>query len=310
MNLPGLHHVTAIASDPRRNVDFYTRVLGLRLVKKTVNFDDPSTYHLYYADGVGTPGSVMTFFPWSGLRRGRVGSGQVTATSFSVSTDALSFWVARLTAHRVTLTAAVSRFGESVITFEDPDGLVLEIVGAREPDARTPWTHPEIPVAVALRGFHGVTLGVTLADPTLALLTGTMGYRLVSTEGGRTRLTTGNGGPGTYVDVLVDPALPRGLQGAGTVHHVAFRTPNDTTQANDLAAVRERGLQVSPVMDRSYFHSIYYREPAGILFEIATDTPGFATDESVEQLGTTLRLPPQYEAQRAEIEAALPKLSE
>jgi glyoxalase family protein len=181
--------------------------------------------------------------------------------------------------------------------------------GVSEPDTRTPWTHPEIPVAVGRHGFHGVTLGVTLADATLALLTGTMGYRIVSTEGGRTRLTTRNGGPGTYVDVLVDPALPRGLQGAGTVHHVAFRTPNGTTQANDLAAVRERGMHVSPVMDRSYFHSIYYREPAGILFEIATDTPGFATDETVEQLGTTLRLPPQYEAQRAAIEAALPKLS-
>lgn len=309
MNLPGLHHVTAIASDPRRNVDFYTRVLGLRLVKKTVNFDDPSTYHLYYADGVGTPGSVMTFFPWSSLRRGRVGTGQVTATTFSVPAEALSFWVTRLTAHQITLSSAVSRFGDSVLSFEDPDGLVLEIVGARERDDRTPWTHPDIAVAVGLRGFHGVTLGVNVAAPTLALLTDTMGYRVQSTEGGRTRLTTGAGGPGTYVDVLVDPALPRGLQGAGTVHHVAFRTPNDTTQADDLAAVRERGMHVSPVMDRSYFHSIYYREPAGILFEIATDTPGFATDETVEQLGTTLRLPPQYEAQRAAIEAALPKLN-
>lgn len=309
MTLPGLHHVTAIASDPRRNVDFYTRVLGLRLVKKTVNFDDPSTYHLYYADGVGTPGSVLTFFPWSGLRRGRVGTGQVTATSFSVPADALQFWVDRLTAHSIGLTDAISRFGESVIQFEDPDGLVLELVGARETDPRTPWTHPEIPVSTGIRGFHGVTLGVTSADASLALLTGTMGYRVAVNEGARTRLTTAGGGPGTYVDLLVDPALPRGLQGAGTVHHVAFRTPDDSTQATDLAALQALGLHVSPVMDRSYFHSIYYREPAGILFEIATDNPGFATDETVEQLGTTLRLPPQYEAHRAEIETALPKLS-
>lgn len=196
-----------------------------------------------------------------------------------------------------------------MLSFNDPDGLVLEIVGAREADARTPWTHPEIPVSAGIRGFHGVTLGVTSTAATLALLTGTMGYRVVTTEGGRTRLTTGNGGPGTYVDLFVDPAMPHGLQGAGTVHHVAFRTPNDTTQASDLAAVRKLGLHVSPVMDRSYFHSIYYREPAGILFEIATDTPGFATDETVEQLGTTLRLPPQYEIQRARIEAALPALT-
>jgi glyoxalase family protein len=308
LQLTGLHHVTAIASDPRRNVDFYTRVLGLRLIKRTVNFDDPSTYHLYYGDSVGTPGSVMTFFPWAGLRRGRPGNGQAYATAFSVPAGSLPFWTARLIAHGVTPSAPSPRFGDEVLSFTDPDGLVLELVAAREADARTAHTHPEIAAAQGIRGFHGVTLAVIDAPRTAALLTGAMGYRIAHTEGGRTRYTVAGGGPGSYVDLLVDAKLPRGLPGAGTVHHIAFRTPDDATQAEARKILLGLDLHVSPVMDRNYFHSIYYREPEGVLFEIATDTPGFTVDEPLATLGTALKLPAPYESQRAAIEAHLPKL--
>lgn len=308
MNLLGLHHITAIAGDPRRNRSFYTGVLGLRLVKKTVNFDDPSTYHLYYGDSVGTPGSVLTFFPWAGIPSGRPGTGQAYATSFSVPAGALEFWFERLKAHHFTLLDAEDRWGEQVLSFADPDGLVLELIATAEPDPRQPWTHPEIGPEVAIRGFHAVTLAVRDDAPTSDLLARTMGFRQIAQADGRTRFTTADGGPGTYVDVLVDSSLPRGLQGAGTVHHVAFRTPDDGSQAADLTTIRNLGLHSSPVMDRNYFHSIYYREPAGILFEIATDPPGFAIDEPVEALGEKLMLPAQYESRRAQIEAALPSL--
>ncbi len=309
MNLPGLHHITAIAGDPRRNVAFYTKVLGLRLVKKTVNFDDPTTYHLYYGDSVGTPGSILTFFPWSGLARGRVGTGQASTTAFSVAANALPFWRDRLNGQGIAFAEPPPRFGESVLAFEDPDGLRLELIGTPAPDARTPWTHPEIPTAFGIRGFHSVTLALVSADRTATLLTQTMGYRRVADDGGRTRFTTGEGEPGTFVDLLVDPSLPRGLQGAGTVHHVAFRTPDTGTQEADRRALLDRGIHVSPVMDRNYFQSIYYREPEGILFEIATDPPGFTVDETPAGLGMSLRLPAQYEPHRAEIEAALPSLN-
>ena len=309
LQLPGIHHVTAIAGDPKRNVDFYTRVLGLRLVKKTVNFDDPSTYHLYYGDSVGTPGSILTFFPWAGIRRGRPGNGQVYATAFSVAAGSLRFWEARLLAHGVTPSAAITRFGEEVLALTDPDGLMLELVATAEADARPAFAHAEIPASFAIRGFHGVTIAVIDAARTEMLLAGPMGYRVAQATSGRTRYTTGAGGPGTYVDLLVDSTLPRGLQGAGTVHHLAFQTPDDTAQEEARRTLLSLGYHVSPVMDRNYFHSIYYREPEGVLFEIATNPPGFAVDESVDTLGTSLKLPAQYESQRAAIEAALPKLT-
>ena len=308
MQLLGLHHVTAIASDARRNVAFYTNVLGLRLIKKTVNFDDPSTYHLYYGDRVGTPGSVLTFFPWDGIRRGRPGTGQVYATAFSVGAGALPFWEQRLRDNGVAFSPATRRFGDAVLAFADPDGLILELVATAAPDPRSPWANPEIPQTHGIRGFHNVTLALAEPTRTHALLTTAMGYRVAATEGQRTRLTIGDGAPGTFVDVLTDSSLPRGVQSGGTVHHVAFRAPDDAAQAVALDEVRALGLYASPVMDRKYFHSIYYREPEGILFEIATDTPGFAIDEPVESLGTRLMLQPHYEAQRAEIEAHLQKL--
>lgn len=309
MDLRGLHHVTAIASDGRRNVEFYARVLGLRLVKKTVNFDDPGTYHLYYGDYAASPGTLLTFFLWNGMPRGRAGAGLTHAIAYSVPPGALAFWRERLQAHGVVTTDATApRLGEPVLAFRDPDGLPLELVEAREPDLRPSVPHPEISAAHGLRGFHGVTLAVAAARDTAALLTAGMGYRLVASEGNLSRYTVGDGGPGTYVDLLVDPSLRPGRTGLGTVHHVAFRTPDDTSQQQAHTALTARGFIVSPIMDRCYFHSIYYREPNGALFEIATDGPGFAVDEALAELGGRLQLPAWCEPNRAAIEARLPRL--
>jgi len=308
MRLLGLHHITAIAGDGKRNVDFYTRVLGLRLVKKTVNFDDPGTYHLYYGNAAASPGTLLTFFLWDGLPRGRSGAGLTTAVAYSVPADALDFWRARLQANGVAVTGPARRFGEQVLVFADPDGLPLELVAGPEPDPRTPAPHPGVPAARGIRGFHGVTLATAAAAASAAVLTADMGYHPVAQEGPRSRYAVGKGGPGTYVDLLTDPGLPRGRSGLGTVHHVAFRTPNESSQQEARDVLAAIGLGVSPVIDRSYFHSIYYREPGGVLFEIATDGPGFAIDEPIDRLGRSLRLPPWYEPRRAEIEAHLPPL--
>lgn len=309
MNLTGLHHITAMASDPRANYDFYTRVLGLRFVKKSVNQDDPGTYHLYYGDNTGSPGSAITFFPWPGLRRGRPGTGQAYATGFSVPAGAISFWETRLARLGVKTEPVITRFGEPVLTTFDPDGLRLELIATSENDPRTPAPSADVPAEFAIRGFHSSTLGLVDAKPTIAVLTSTMGYRLVAEQGSRARYTVATGGPGSYVDLLMDPALPCGLNGAGTIHHVAFRTPTDAAQSTAHAEVARSGLHISPIIDRAYFKSVYYREPNGVLFEIATDQPGFAIDESVETLGQKLSLPPHLEPHRAEIEAALPSLT-
>jgi glyoxalase family protein len=307
MRLLGLHHITAIASDAKRNVDFYTRVLGLRLVKKTVNFDDPGTYHLYYGDQTASPGTLLTFFLWDELPRGRAGTGLTSAIAWSVPRGALGFWRERLQAQGVA-AAPIARQGEEVLAFTDPDGLPLELVATTESDPRLPAPHPEVPPGKGIRGFHGVTLTIGVEERTAAVLTEDMGYRLLAREENRARYTVGDGGPGTYVDLLTAPSLPRGRSGLGTVHHVAFRTPDDPSQAEARDALATRGFNVSPIMDRCYFHSIYYREPNGVLFEIATDGPGFTVDEPLAELGRTLKLPPWHEPQRAAIEAHLPKL--
>ncbi len=302
--LPGIHHVTAIASDPQKNVDFYAGVLGLRLIKQTVNFDDPGSYHFYYGDAVGSPGTLLTFFAWPGGRRGRPGLGQVTAASLSVAPDALDFWRERLTEHGVTVGAAETRFGETVLPFHDPDGLRLELVPTAH-DTRPGWSDGPIPVAHAIRGVHAVTLPERSVDRTAALMTSTLGFEAVQTEGDRTRYALGDG---TFADVQAVPSLAPGQIAVGNIHHIAWRTPDDAQQGEWLRQISGLGLGVSPVMDRDYFHSIYFREPGGILFEIATDSPGFATDESLETLGTHLKLPTQYEADRPQIEAGLPPI--
>jgi glyoxalase family protein len=308
MQLLGLHHITAIAADPKTNLDFYTRVLGLRFVKKSVNQDDPGTYHLYYGDNVGSPGTALTFFPWQGLRRGRPGTGQAYATAFSIPAASLAYWQKRLAELKVATEPVETRFGDQVLAFADPDGMRLELVATAEADPRTPAPSTDVPAEHGIRGFHSSTLALTDALPTATMLTKIMDYRLQAQEGHRARYTVAAGGPGTYVDLFTDPKLPRGLNGAGTVHHIAFRVADDAQHRAAHELLESAGVGVSPVIDRAYFKSIYYREPAGVLFEIATDQPGFAIDESVETLGQKLSLPPRLEPHRAEIEAALPKL--
>lgn len=305
----GIHHVTAIASDPQANVDFYAGLLGLRLVKKTVNFDDPSAYHLYYGDETGTPGTIVTFFYWPGAEgRGRVGPGQTTRLSFSAAPASLAFWQERLTRHGVTVRRQ-TRFGEEVLTFADPDAIPVEIV-AVENDARPGWTAaPGIPAAQALRGLHTAELTVHSAAPTEKLLSREMAYRLVRREGARARFEAGPGGSSTYIDVITDAKTAPGTGGVGTIHHIAWRVPGDADQNAMQTRLNAAGYGVSGVRDRTYFRSIYYREPAGILFEIATDVPGFPDDEPVASLGTALKLPPQFERARQHIELLLPPLS-
>jgi glyoxalase family protein len=304
--ITGLHHITAIAGDPQRNVDFYAALLGLRLIKKTVNFDDPSAYHIYYGDETGTPGSIVTFFYWPGFAgRGRVGAGESTALVFSAPPAALPFWRERLAAHGVPVETR-RRFGEEVLVLADPDGIPVEIVAVAS-DARAPWTGAGIPAAYALRGLHTFALTPLQPAPTERLLTGEMGFRLVAREKDRARFETGAGGSGHYADMISAPG-PRGRGGVGSIHHVAWNVPDDDAQASCLELLETAGYQPSPVIDRDYFHSIYYRERGGILFEIATAGPGFAIDEEVRSFGSRLCLPRQFESARDAIEQALPPL--
>lgn len=309
----GLHHVTAIASDPQRNLDFYSGLLGLRLVKRTVNFDDPETYHLYYGDEVGTPGSIMTFFPWPGARRGRQGAGQVTVTSFSVLPSAIGFWVERLIRHNVQYTGPTKRgtgaYAETVVAFADHDGLILEIVGHQGAEARPAWGDaPGIAREHAIHGFHGVTLWVEKGEATERVLLDTLGFRALHEDGTTRRYGVGDAGPGTLVDVRVVGGVGRGAGGAGTVHHVAFAVEDDAAELAMREQVGRAHLHPTPVIDRNYFHSVYFHEPGGVLYELATNPPGFAIDEPVERLGERLMLPPQYEPHRAEIESVLPRI--
>lgn len=307
--IEGIHHVTAIARDPQANVDFYTGVLGLRLVKRTINFDDPGTYHLYYGDEQGSPGSIMTFFPWPMARLGSHGAGQTTATAFSVPEGSLGWWADRLDRYGIRAEEPRPRqgFDEEVITLLDPDGLRLELV-ARAEDSRAPWTGGSVPEQHAIRGFEGVTLTEWNPENTAKLLTEVMGFRATGEGRDRFRFEAGAGGTGTRVDLLIKPDAPRGQISAGTVHHVAFRVPDDPQQEAWQEELTQRGYHVSPIMDRQYFHSIYYREPGGVLFELGTDPPGFTRDEPVATLGSSLRLPPWVEPDRARIEAILPTI--
>lgn len=303
----GLHHVTTLAGDTQRNVDYYTGLLGLRLVKKTVNFDAPDVYHLYYGNETGSPGTILTFFPYGNLPRGRKGVGQLTYTAFSVPTAAMSFWIDRLHEQNIPYAGPYKRFSETYLRFEDFDGAGVELVFNDE-DQRPGWNNGRIPLEFAVRGFHTVTLNESNPDKTVKLLTETMQHTLVSEEEGRFRFKAGVGGPGNYVDVLHSPTDVRSLQGAGSVHHVAFSTDSDATQLTIQALLTEAGYHPTNVLDRQYFHSIYFREPGGILFEIATNPPGFAVDEPLAELGMALKLPPQYESRRAKVEAELPEI--
>jgi glyoxalase family protein len=304
--LLGIHHVTAIASDPQRNLEFYSQVLGLRFVKKTVNYDDPGTYHFYYGDEIGRPGTVLTFFPWPGARRGRSGTGQVTVTSFLIPEGATGFWMERLKSHNIVSSVLSHHFGEEVLTFSDPDGMQLELVASPLAKARQPWDKGPVPGEQALRGFHGVTMAEEGYERTAELLTRTLGFQYVGESGSRFRYQVGRAESSGFVDVLCLPSIARGQIAAGSVHHVAWRTADDNQHQEWHQQIAKLGYNISPIMDRQYFHSIYFREPGGVLFEIATDVPGFTVDESVEKLGTRLSLPSWLEPMRAQLEQTLP----
>jgi len=304
----GLHHITALGGHPQPNVDFYTKILGLRLVKKTINFDATDVYHLYYGDETGQPGTIMTFFPYPSIQRGRIGTGQVTITSFSIPSDSIDYWIKRLEEHQVSFQSPSRRGEETVLPLEDPDGLLLELI-ANGRDDRPGWTEGDVPGEHAIRGFFGISICV--ADPmeTRHLLVNTLEHEVIIEKPGYIRLQAGEGGPGTFVDLTCPPNAQRGLSGGGTIHHVAFSTDNDDTQRQIREKLVGAGMQVTQVLDRQYFHSIYFREPGGVLFEVATNPPGFAKDEDVANLGTALKLPPWEEKNREAIEQNLVPIS-
>jgi glyoxalase family protein len=305
--ITGIHHVTALADDAQKNLDFYTGVLGLRMVKKTINFDATDVYHLYYGNENGSPGTIMTFFPYQGLVRGRHGKGQVTSTSFSVPHASLDYWLKRLKKFGVDHKAPQERFArETFISFEDVHGLGLELVFTNE-DSRKGFTYGQIPIEHSVRGFFGVTLSEEGYERTAALLLEAMDHKLISEKGNLFRYSA-SGKPGDYVDILCTPDSMRGLGGSGTIHHLAFATPDDTTQQEARERLIAKGFDVTPVLDRQYFHSIYFREPGGILFEAATNPPGFTIDEDLEHLGESLKLPSWVESSRAEIESGLQEI--
>lgn len=306
--LGGIHHVTAIAGDPQQNVEFYAETLGLRLVKRTVNFDDPGTYHLYFGDALGHPGTILTFFPWPGAPRGRHGAGQVTVVSLSVPPDSLGFWEERLRSRGIKFEPLESSFDEPVLEFSDPDGLQLELVSDPRRDLGVPWSGAPVPVAHAIRGFHGVALLEHTHNETERMLTEVMGFQFAQAVGHRRRYVAGDGGLAAHVDIVTAPDAPPGRVAVGTVHHVAWRAANDEAQENWRQRLQAASVSVTPVRDRQYFRSIYYHEPGGVLFEIATDPPGFTIDEPPEALGTGLRLPPWLEPRREALEARLPPL--
>lgn len=308
MRITGIHHITAMSGDPQRNVDFYAGLLGLRLVKWTVNYDDPGTCHLYYGDGAGNPGTILTFFPWPGAIPGTVGAGMVQTTSFAVPPGALAYWQRRLAGHGVSLQPVAARFGEPVLAFDDADGMHIELIETGQADPARIWAGGPVPADTALRGFHSATLLERETAPTAALLTGTMELELVDSEGDRSRYALPGGGASRIVDVVASPEARRGRVSSGTVHHIAWRTPGDVTQLSLQTGLMRQGYSVSPVMDRTYFHSIYWREPGGVLFEVATDPPGFAIDEPAGELGSRLVLPSWLEPMRETLVRKLPPL--
>lgn len=307
--IKGLHHVTGIAGDPQRNIDFYMGFLGLRLVKLTVNYDDPETYHLYYGDGIGHPGTIMTFFPWPSGTRGKQGTGQLTTTSFSIPKDSVNYWATRLKKRRISFNGPDKRNeDEEVFSFSDPDGLWLELVAHPGSTDRTGWENGPVPHEHAVRRFHHVTLTEEGYEKTAEMLTETLGFRLLREDGTRFTYGVGSGGPGALVDVLCKPASTSGVVNVGTVHHVAWRTPSDEQQREWREKLAKSGANVTPIIDRRYFHSIYFREPGHVLLEIATDPPGFEIDEREDDLGRSLKLPPWLEPLRKHLEHTLPKV--
>ena len=307
----GLHHVTAIAGDPQENVDFYTRVLGMRLVKKSVNQDAPDTYHLFYADAVGSPGTDLTFFPWPGLPSARPRVGQVVEVPFAVPPGSLAYWQERFEEHGVTTSEVETRFGERALPFQDPHGLRLALVETDDEREFVPWAHGPVPAEHQVRGMHAVRLWEHELGPTETLLTDVLGFEKIDTDDGWHRYGVEGGGSGTLAEVKVVDQQPRAsnrVGGTGAVHHAAWRMHDADEELALRNYIEQVGLQPTPQIDRHWFTSVYFREPGGVLFELATDGPGFTVDEDQEELGTSLVLPPSMEKQREEIEANLPPL--
>jgi|KBSSwiStaDraftv2_1062776.scaffolds.fasta_scaffold148176_2 glyoxalase family protein len=302
----GLHHITAFAAQAQSNYDFYTKVLGLRLVKKTVNFDDPGTYHFYFGNETGTPGTILTFFPHEGIQKGRTGTGMATEIGYSVPKDSLEFWSNRFKELTVKHQSVGERFGELYLPFEDPDGLLLNLIVSNTEDKRKPWTTEEIKEDVAIKGFHSVVLTVRNAEHTAGILTDIFGYQLLTQEGNIYRFVTDAVDSANIVDIIEEPKGERGINAAGTNHHVAFRAKDDNILMEFRKKIVESGFRITEKIDRNYFYSLYFREHNGILFELASDNPGFSVDERVAELGTHLMLPSQYESSRNKIEKVLP----
>jgi glyoxalase family protein len=309
-SIQGLHHVTATVADAQEDLDFYTSLLGLRLVKKTVNFDNHHVYHLYYGDETGTPGTIWTTFPYKGMgvAEGTHGSGQVSMTAFSVPRESIPFWGHRLIGSGLKNIAHGERFGDEFLMIQDPSGLLIELI-ANDRDARTPWTTRDIGPEHAIRGLFSVTLMLRELPRSIDFLTQVLGFAVAGQNERFTRIALNGGGPGRTIDLLPRPDLPAGRNGLGTVHHVAMAIPDSESQLAVRARLVEMGIQVTEVRDRQYFQSIYFREPGGVLYEIATMSPGFTFDESVEELGTGLKLPPWEEPHRSEIAAGLPEVA-
>jgi glyoxalase family protein len=302
----GLHHVTAICGDPRVNLDFYSRLLSLRLVKRTVNFDDPTTWHLYYGNETGAPGTAMTFFPFAGMPAGRIGTGLVAETAFAVPKGALALWRERFAQRGIRLRTEDPRFGDARLAFADPDGLPLALVEREEAGALPAWIGGEVPSDAAIRGFDGVTLWTGDSARSLGMFMDILGYRPVASEGAWTRLAVPGAALGGYVDLLTSAGLLAGRMGTGSIHHIAFRAKSDSDQSQAADALaRAYGIAATEQRDRCYFRSVYFREPTGVICEIATDDPGFTLDEPKERLGTSLKLPPWLEDRRNVIAASL-----
>ena len=303
-----IHHITAIAGDPQRNLDFYAGVLGLRLVKLTVNFDDPGSYHFYYGDEIGRPGSLLTFFPWPGAHRGRQGGGQIATVALTIPAGSLGFWVERLLSQGITYEGPSRRFDDQVLSLTDPDGLLLELVAGDASTSEQPWNEGPISPEHAVRGLHGATIWEDGDQGTGDLLTEMLGFQPNGEDKGLLRFQADANGSGLVVNLRRASGFWRGAGGVGTVHHMAFRAASEADQLEQRSAIEALGLGITPVVDRQYFHSVYFREPGGVLFEIATDGPGFTIDEAPAELGSQLKLPPIYQGYREQIERALPPL--
>jgi glyoxalase family protein len=307
-SITGIHHITAMASDAQKNVDFYVSVLGLRLVKRSINQDAPDIYHLYYGDETGSPGTAMTFFPFGRASRGTRGNGEVSQVAFAVPAGSQDFWISHLSKNGIHFNGPEEYFGDNTITFPDPDGMMIRLVFTENHLLRFPWRGSVVPVEHAVKSFYGVSISLAEKDPSVVVLQDILGARLVHQNGNRYRYAIGVGMDEAMIDLVIDPTVPFARQSAGSVHHIAWRVTDDAAHEEWRQTIAHNGLGTTEIIDRFYFHSIYFREPGGVLYEIATDNPGFTVDEPLEKLGSALVLPPWYEPHRKNIEKALPSL--